>query len=239
MIDARKKQTGFTLVELSIVLVVIGLLLGTTIVALTNFLARTQFSQTEAQLGLIQEALIGYTLSRGRLPCPDVNDYPPIPPTLGAGADGIGDIGNIVAGRCDQEFGYLPWAELGLPSRDVWGTLYFYRVDHDYADDPPAGQSVTFTLSEPEGNIRILNQAGGSTIADNIAVLSFSVGPNAYVNQADASNDEDENLDDDRIFVYKEYVPAGAAQPEFDDILKWISSYTLKAKMAEAKRLPE
>lgn len=235
MMRAFKKQAGFTLVELSIVLVVIGLLLGTAVVALTNFLSRAQFSETEAQLALVQEALIGYVISQGRLPCPDVNDYPPVAPTFGSASDGVGD---IAGGTCTQEMGYLPYAELGLPPRDVWGTLYFYRVDDVYADNPPAGQTVTFTLTEGEGQIDV-NNAAGNLAADNIVALFFSAGPNVHVSLADASADEDENLDGDSIFVDKDYVPEGAAQPEFDDVLRWISSYVLKAKMAEAQRLPE
>lgn len=238
MTHASGKQTGFTLVELSIVLVVIGLLLGTAIAALTNFLSRAQFSETEAQLALVQEALIGYVISQGRLPCPDVDDYPPVAPTFGSASNGIGD---MAGGTCAQEIGYLPYAELGMQARDVWGTLYYYRVDDAYADNPPAGQTITFTLTEAEGDIDVRDSAvGGNLVADNIVALFFSTGPNAHISLADASSDEDENLDDvDSIYVDKDYVPAGANQPEFDDVLRWISSYVLKAKMAEAQRLPE
>jgi hypothetical protein len=100
---------------------------------------------------------------------------------------------------------------------------------------------VTFTLSETEGNISVEDGSGGS-VAANIAVLFFSAGPNGNLTAAVASAHEDENLDTeptDPLFVDKDYVPAGAAQPEFDDILHWISSFTLKAKMVDAERLPE
>jgi prepilin-type N-terminal cleavage/methylation domain-containing protein len=239
MIIIYKKQAGFTLVELSIVLIVVGLLLGTTISALTSFLSRAQFSQTEAQLALVQEALIGYVISRGRLPCPDRTDYPPVAPTFGSGSDGLGDIAGVT---CAGQIGYLPYAELGLPGRDTWDTLYYYRVDDVYADNPSAGQTVTFTLSEAEGNIEVKNKKdppGDMVIADNIVALVFSAGPNAHISLAEASDDEDENLNGDATFVDKNYVPEGAAEPEFDDVSRWISSYVLKAKMAEAQRLPE
>ncbi|HEX5057180.1 MAG TPA: prepilin-type N-terminal cleavage/methylation domain-containing protein [Gammaproteobacteria bacterium] len=236
-----KKQTGFTLVELSMVLVVIGLILGTAITALTSFLARAQFSETRAQLALVQEALIGYAISKGRLPCPDVNDYPPTAPTMGSASDGVGDMtGTSPGDTCVREYGYLPYAELGLPPRDIWGTYYQYRVDDVYADIPPAGQTVTFSLTETEGEIDVKDSAASANpIADNIVALVFSAGPNAHVSVPAVSADEDENLNNDRIYVDKDYVPAGASTPEFDDILNWISSYTLKAKMTKAQRLPE
>jgi prepilin-type N-terminal cleavage/methylation domain-containing protein len=111
----QKRFSGFTLIELSIVLVIIGLLLGTGMAALSNFLARAQVTEAEKQLQHIEAALIGYTISQQQLPCPDINDYPPVSPSFGSVADGIGD---RTGGVCDDKSGYLPWVELGLPARD-------------------------------------------------------------------------------------------------------------------------
>jgi prepilin-type N-terminal cleavage/methylation domain-containing protein len=228
-----KKQQGFSLVELSIVLVVVGLLLGTTIAGLSDFIWHARNAQAKKDLMLIEEALLGYVISNGGLPCPDTDGFQGNPGT----PDGVP---NIAGSDCDNVFGYLPWTDLGLRSKDPWDNLYLYRIDSDYSkpQQPIVDQNVTFTLTESDGNIVIRDAAGGSIIANNIAAVFFSVGPNGHMTEAEASNDEDENLNGTLEFVDKAYVPPGAADPEFDDVMHWLSSFTLKNRMAQAQRLP-
>jgi type II secretory pathway pseudopilin PulG len=222
-------------VELSIVMVVVGLLLGTTITGLSDFIWHARNAQAKKDLALIEEALVGYAISNGGLPCPDTDGF------QGAAGipDGVADPGG--AGGCDDEDGYLPWADLGLRSADPWNNLYLYRVDTNYVKPPlVADQTVTFTLTQPDGNIEIFDIAGAATPASNfIAAVFFSVGPNGYMTTAESpSNDEDENLDNDADFVDKAYVPKGAGLEEFDDVMHWISSFSLKSRMVQAQRLP-
>lgn len=228
-------QRGFSLVELSIVLLVLGLILTSTITGLSDLVWRARYAQAKKDLALAQEALIGYVISNGGLPCPDTDGYQGNPGTSDGAADSNG------AGGCDDENGYLPWSDLGLKARDPWGSLYLYRVDTDYAKPPPiSDQLVTFELTETDGNIEIRDGSGGAIIASNIVAVFFSVGPNGYILPAASSSaDENENLDNNVTFVDKAYVAAGAGAPEFDDIMQWMSGFILKSKMLEAGRLPE
>ncbi|HEY3487731.1 MAG TPA: prepilin-type N-terminal cleavage/methylation domain-containing protein [Gammaproteobacteria bacterium] len=233
---AMLKQKGFSLVELGIVLVVVGLLLGTVITGLTSYIAQSKFTQAEKDLELIEAALLGYAISKGGLPCPDTDGYQGGP----GAADGQEDLSGI---NCDDEYGYLPWADLGLKARDPWGNLYYYSVDTAYAKPDPVDSTVKFELTSPDGNIQIqdgADTASPNEVADNIVAVFFSVGPNGYLTEAESpSADEDENLDPDVRFVYKPYVAAGAAAAEFDDSVHWLSSFQLKNKMVAAQRLPE
>lgn len=225
-------QKGFSLVELSIVLVVVGLLLGTTIAGLSDFIWHARNAQAKKDLVLIEEALVGYTISKGGLPCPDITGFPNNPDN----ADGVAD----GAGACSAVRGFLPWTDLGLKANDPWGTPYLYRLDTLYAKPPPVANSdVTFILTAADGNIEILNADGGAIVADNIAAVFFSVGPNGYLTEADSpSADEDQNLDATLEFVDKAYVPAQPGVAGYDDIMHWLSSFALKSKMVQAQRLP-
>lgn len=226
-------QLGFSLVELSIVLLVLGLILTSTITGLSDLVRRARYAQAKKDLALAQEALIGYVISNGGLPCPDTDGYQGNPGTPDGAANG--------AGGCDDKNGYLPWSDLGLNARDPWGNLYLYRIDTSYAKPPPIlDQLVTFELTEADGDIKVYDSSGGSTVANNIVAVFFSVGPNGYILPAGSpSADENENLDNNETFVDKAYVAAGADASEFDDVVLWLSSFVLKSKMLEAKRLPE
>jgi hypothetical protein len=118
-----------------------------------------------------------------------------------------------------------------------------YRLDPAYAKPPPIiDNTVTFALTGvSNGNINVLGAGGVGTVANNLVAIFFSVGPNGYeqlVGAAVASADENENFDDDPTFIDRPYLAANAGNSGYDDILSWLSSFALKAKMVEAQRLP-
>lgn len=61
---------GFTIVELLIVIVVIGILAAITIVAYNGIQARAKDSRTESELGAIKKALALYQIDNGTYPNP-------------------------------------------------------------------------------------------------------------------------------------------------------------------------
>ena len=56
----RQHQAGFTLVEMAIVLMIVGLLLGGLLVPLSAQMEQRNVTETRKQLDEIQQALIGY-----------------------------------------------------------------------------------------------------------------------------------------------------------------------------------
>lgn len=64
----RRRQTGFTIVELLIVIVVIAVLAAITIVAYNGIQARAQFSKLHSELGIINKALAMYQADNGAYP---------------------------------------------------------------------------------------------------------------------------------------------------------------------------
>lgn len=208
------KQGGFSLVELSIVLVVVGLLLGGIIGSTTALIQTAQYRETDEDLELIRESLLGFLVENGRLPCAD--------------SDGDGTENGPAA--CNN-WGIVPFAQLGVSRSDPWGGDYRYRVDTTFADNTFPTALSSFTLADT-GNIDVRDTIGGNTVATGMAVIVVSEGPN----RGSGSLDEDENTDDNNNFVLKTY--SNVAGSEFDDKLMWISPLILKAKMLEAGRLP-
>src|SRR5574340_426127 len=100
----RARSSGFTLTELAIVLVIVALLLGGLLVPLTAQVEQRRFRETQKALGEIREALLGFAVVNGRLPCPDTD----APGTAGYGEENFPCTAPPVAE------GYLPWKTLGV-----------------------------------------------------------------------------------------------------------------------------
>lgn len=65
-----RTKNGFTLIEIAMVLVIIGLLLGGLLMPLATQVDVQRRIETEKAMEQIKEALIGFAMVNGRLPCP-------------------------------------------------------------------------------------------------------------------------------------------------------------------------
>lgn len=225
-----RRAAGFTLIELAVSLAIIALLLGALMVPLNTQIDQQRINDTNKQLTLIAEAIAGFAVTAGRLPCPAT-------PTVANTVAGAG-VENKPGAACALTEGVVPWSTLGMPELDAWGRRFTYRVTPAFADDPAGGVQASFALADT-GNINITTAGGAVTIASNMAAAIVSHGKNgagAYLPDggrlALGTADELENADADANFVSK--VP----DPNFDDLVAWISPNTLKTRMVAANRLP-
>ncbi|MCX7165450.1 MAG: prepilin-type N-terminal cleavage/methylation domain-containing protein [Rhodocyclales bacterium] len=144
------RTSGFSLIELAVVLFIVSLLIGGLLMPLSAQHEIRGRQETDKALANIGEALLGFAVINGRLPCP-------APAALATGATGVGleattaaagttsttgpcgcttaNSGLASAGGaiCDDSTpgdvtGVLPWATLGLPETDAWGNRYTYRM---------------------------------------------------------------------------------------------------------------
>ena len=213
-----KYKSGFTLVEMAIVLVIVGLLVSAFLAPLSAQRDLKDYSDTRATLALIQEAMYGYALShpaldgKPHLPCPDSND-----------ADNAEN--RNAAGDCSLFEGNIPAADLGLRNTDSWNNNYRYRVTATFADS-----STGFTLANA-GGITIRSAVAGNSVASNIPAVIISWGKNGAIAPA-VGTAEDENRDNDTDFVTQDF------SATFDDVVVWMSPNVLFNRMVAAGKLP-
>lgn len=127
----QRTEFGFTLVEMAVVLVILGLLLGGLLIPVTAQMEMRGYSQTNAKLEEVKEALIGYAIINGRLPCPATpasngleSFCPAGTPTgacVGAETTTPQTHGNCSAQGTNVFSGFLPAATLGISPQDSQG----------------------------------------------------------------------------------------------------------------------
>ncbi len=230
--------SGFTLIEMAMVLIIVGLLLGGLLIPITTQMDQRNYSGTNKIMEDSKEALIGYALSNRHLPCPDktaganngANDNP---------NDGVEDFN--AAGNCIVQEGRLPSATLGLQTAlDYWGQPLIYRVTQAYSDRAPLN---TFSLAS-NGNLRVCNEAACNAprLTDTAVAVIVSRGKNLGVCSTLPSppgcSDERENDDVDNDFVSHTPTVTGSVNGEFDDAVVWLSSNILLNRMVQAGQLP-
>lgn len=259
--SARVK--GFTLIELAVVLFLVTLVLGGVMTPLSTRIEQEGREKTEAQLEELKEALIGYAIVNGHLPCPDCPDDAAAANCGAGGAvsndgieDGVDGTATAVSPRdtvtddfalCVVEVGNLPWATLGVDEFDAWGRPFVYGVDQTFADNVAgtacgtATAGVSFEICS-QGGATIRDAGATNVVAANIPALVYSYGANGDDyggSNPPTSADELENWWTDAAdanFIYADYNQTAAG--EFDDMFVWISPATLMYKMVTAERLP-
>jgi prepilin-type N-terminal cleavage/methylation domain-containing protein len=124
----KPKQSGFTLVEIAIVLLIVTILLGYTVALFPRQQELKQYRALTHEMDRVMEAIIGFAQVNGRLPCPALPN-----------SAGVEDI-NGVSG-CNNYGGFVPVNTLGLDGRfnadslllDPWGNPYrYYVTDVDF-----------------------------------------------------------------------------------------------------------
>lgn len=226
---------GFTLVELTIVLIIVALLLGTLMVPLSTQIDQRNYNDTQRQMDEIREALIGFAVVNGRLPRPATS------PTDGAENPAI----CVTDDKCT---GFIPWTTLGVKKTDAWNKLIRYSVTPAFAD-------AAFTLTTA-GNKKIQTR-------DNAGVTSYLVGSasacapcapaivystgkanwghnddgSALADTSTTNTDEDTNASATKEFFARgQFTVANGG--EFDDIVIWIPPFVLFNRMIAAGKLP-
>lgn len=118
---------GFSLVELAVVVVLIGMMMTFGIKLAGGLQDRTAFDTSRNKQTVIKNSLIAYLAQNGNLPCP----YVVVAYTIPAGTEGAK---NAATGVCTTPFGIVPFAELGLPRDTVidgWGRFFSYEAWSD------------------------------------------------------------------------------------------------------------
>jgi len=182
----KSPQSGFTLVEIAIVLLIVTILLGYTVALFPRQQQLKQYRALDRQMDEVIEAVIGFAQINGRLPCPA------IPNSVGVeDYDTAGDTG------CNNYGGFVPVNTLGLNGRrnedslllDPWGNPYrYYVTDVDFPDSGTVGNS-DFTAPGEIRAIGLVDSDGDSYIdLDGRYLICNDPGAAADNECADADN---------------------------------------------------
>jgi prepilin-type N-terminal cleavage/methylation domain-containing protein len=256
---------GFTLVEIAIVLVIVGLLLGGLLMPLATQVEVQRRIETEKTMEQIREAIIGFAMVNGRLPCP----ADPATATTTAGAGVARPFGAITC--AGGVIGVVPWTTLGVSEVDAWGRRFTYRVTDVFVDQfasntwacapilPPTNSS--FALCSPGDMAITVGAAPSANLAAAVPAVIVSHGKNghgAFLSNGfqmpcpavpppfpfppPPTTEEIQNGDcptkNPLVFISHTATSANSPVGEFDDIVSWIVLPSLMKSMVDAGRLP-
>lgn len=121
------RSRGFSLVEMALVLLIVGLLAAVFLPATNTFLDNNRRKETRAKLEALEQAMVRFVMVNRRLPCPA--DGALLPGDANQGLER--PVGGGACTPPTQINGVAPWRTLGLSqgdATDAWGTLVTYRV---------------------------------------------------------------------------------------------------------------
>lgn len=140
----QKRRAGFTLIEMSIVLLIIAVITGLAFTAGISVIATARQSATVEKMRQIEQALLKYRIANDRIPCPA--SLIALPTSLSTYGLEVADTGNTTTRCGNANFtvlnaagtavvaaeGGVPVLTLGLPADfmyDGWGNRFRYGVD--------------------------------------------------------------------------------------------------------------
>ncbi|MFK7855577.1 MAG: type II secretion system protein [Granulosicoccus sp.] len=235
MITEARLNHGFTLVEMALVLLILGVLTRAAISPLAAVHEHRNVQGTARELDAIKDSLIAYVIAHGALPCPLSESGPVNLPVSGLNTPSSALVDK--ASDCGIERGGVPAKILGLAGRlndkgalvDLWNRPYLYSVslsnnsergNQSVADWTQAGEAAQVGVPYLSADIVICmrmlpSDCSGSDIrANQVAFLVMSHG----LDNSDAGAQR-ENLDNDQVFLLQ--APSQVAENRFDDQLVW------------------
>jgi prepilin-type N-terminal cleavage/methylation domain-containing protein len=133
----NNKSSGFTLVEVAIVLVIVGLLLAGGINLMSSSADTARYKESQNNLNDIKDAILGLYVNKKFLPCPDTNTPPD---GFGNYKDGTGvgtqstNFSGAAGGTCSSLEGWLPYNDIGVGGNgDAWGERIKYIMSNSFS----------------------------------------------------------------------------------------------------------
>jgi prepilin-type N-terminal cleavage/methylation domain-containing protein len=258
-----RPQPGFTLVEMTIVLLIVSILLAGILIPLSIQIELRKYTDTKKTMDQINEAIMGFVLINGRLPCP----------ATGTVADGTAGAGTeLLTGEvCTSYTGVIPWTTLNVAEADEWGGRFTYRVSSAFADtfaNTTWGCTPSVTPASPasfalcaNGDMQVKSRTTSKVLYNvtsaALPAVFVSHGKNGYgaylsngTQIAPAPNTTDEytnSLSTTTIFVTREKTDASSgcsdtsgstSMCEFDDLVAFVPLTTLMNRMVISGKLP-
>jgi prepilin-type N-terminal cleavage/methylation domain-containing protein len=166
----RAPKRGFTLVEILIVVVILGLIMAMAAVLLRSVSVSQKRALTNSRIANVEAALIQFVMQQKRLPCP----------ADGTQSAATGGAEMWAANACTtQQNGVVPWRSLGLSASDIldgWDRRMTYRV----ATGLMAANAMDLSWCDPAGTALFVPGSACSTACTS-AALSSCTKPSDYL----------------------------------------------------------
>ena len=258
MINVTKiKVKGFSLVELTVVLAIVGIIFFSAIGGMGEKRAVQKQLESEQTLKSLKKSLLKFALINRYLPCPDTDN------------DGFEN--RNPDGTCGRDFGLIPYKDVGLTREETFdaytnniryavhldadtlaNTLsasaasYFGQVNpgdqpiFDLATTPPTSNNVVganfYTVCTPEVAVCAVGQPSFTQTAVVVLVAYNKIGPvgdNPLSADcaAAAGTPAGDNCDVNNTYHQARLDANPAAGDAFDDVIAYISGYELKSEI--------
>jgi len=253
-----RRQGGFTLVELAIVILIMGLLLGGLMMPLAAQRDAARARDGLRQIEAVRAAIDGFLLANGHLPCPAT------PASAGYASPAVGN--------CSVQHGFVPATTLDLTGSrnadnlllDPWGSPLRYSVsasdtdgdgNWDYASSAEL-RDVSLAALDPD--LVVCSTASGAsstacsgndtTLAERAPYVVYSLGKDwASFSSADQLANVGATLGGgasgasypvagDTVFVMRD--ASASAGNAFDDVVEWAPPGAVAARLVDGGHLP-
>lgn len=237
MRNHRRCVGGFTLVEMALVLLVLGLLTRAAVLPLAALQEHRDRRATEIRLQEIRQALFAHVVAYGALPCPVTTSVERLNTAVVEVSRDADQALRIDRPRCQLEAGGVPGLALGLSGAlghngavlDPWGRAYKYAVslsshahtgDLASADWTTPGEAARVGVRNLSADLTLCRHTSGQGClardvrVDQITFVVLSLGKDASTQGHQA-----ENQDNDQYFLLQPESSVHSSQ--FDDQLVW------------------
>ncbi len=239
-----KRQHGFSLIELAMVIAIGGILLAGVISIGSAQLENARISRTQQKQEVIKTALINFMSRYKRLPCPSIATLSDNEPEYGkeAATEGVcTGTTRIQSGTQRNVRGIVPWKALGLTDdegQDAFYRRFTYQVLlSQTVSGVVNGAGITGNIEvrdAPGGNLLNLNNLAAAVIVshgnDGFGAYQSMTGRRMTLGLASA-DDTRENTNNNLVYVQKNY--SDVEGDRFDDIVMWLNPYEINAKLVD------
>lgn len=262
MRKSNTKSRGFTLVEITIVLAIVGIIVAGSLTGLSGFQKLKYQKESENNLSNIKELLLKFSQINKYLPCPDTDN------------DGLENRATANPGaECSTSIGLVPFIDIGLNQSDTLdgsNNPIRYVVNSNATNNVNICDSTDsasffcnrndngafFNLSTPPiysnngtGNYFVCNETTNicsgtpsdsvlATNAASVVLIAYGEGFNATMVTASPdcsglSGAASENCDGDDY--YHQQIISDAEGAQFDDLIEYITGYEIKSRVLSQK----
>lgn len=116
--DAKLHEKGFSLIEIALALLLIGIFFASMFTSTGELSLIEKKQRQAAMMPGIHQAMATYLKVNRHLPCPD---------TDGDGKENRKITSGVSV--CKSRSGTLPYRDLSVSAKDVWGNAYYYQVN--------------------------------------------------------------------------------------------------------------